>query len=147
MRFVLGLVLSLVLLSACSLYEESPVVQDLKGGMELTVGHVPVNTVCNMLTKVLASPAVKSASTRNVTVSPANVMAYNAQGELLTRAEDQEARYYLVTIPELEMYAITGAHSTVPPLLVLAEGVPQTSYLHFEDELENHVVNLPNSLE
>lgn len=118
-KTLLGVALNMVLLNACSSYEEAPPTQEPIADKPLAVEHVPVEKACSILNGIISTSAVPDNATRGVTVSPTNVTAYNAEGEMLTRADNDEARYYLMDIPELEMYAIMGAHTTVPPLLVL----------------------------
>ncbi len=117
--------MSVVLLNACSSYEDTPTVQEQSNDKPIAMEHVPVEKACSILNGIISSPAVQENATRGVTVSPANATAFNAAGEVLTRADNDEARYYLMDIPELGMYAIMGAHTTVPPLLVLANGMLQ----------------------
>ncbi len=137
--------MSVVLLSACTSYEESPRIQEPTTDKPPAMEHVPVEKACSILNGILSSPVVQENATRGVTVSPSNATAFNADGEMLTRADNEEARYYLMDIPELEMYAIMGAHTTVPPLLVLANGSANAPEVQEEDELKNFIANLPNS--
>lgn len=140
-----GVAMSVVLLNACSSYEDPPPTQEPTTDKPLAMEHVPVEKACSILNGILSSPVVQENTTRGITVSPANVTAFNADGEMLTRANNDEARYYLMDIPELEMYAIMGAHTTVPPLLVLANGSANAEPVHEDDELKNYIANLPNT--
>ncbi len=144
-RMLLGVAMSVVLLSACSSYEDSPLPQEPTTDKPLAMEHVPVEKACTILNGIITSPAVQENTTRGVTVSPTNATAFNAEGEMLTRADNEEARYYLMDIPELGMYAIMGAHTTVPPLLVLANGSATAEPIHEDDELKNYIANLPNT--
>lgn len=69
--------------------------------------------------------------------------AYNSSGELLTRAEEDEAYYYVFDIDDEGGYAIMGANTVVPPLLVLSAGSPNLSE-NDSSELRNDLANLAN---
>lgn len=144
-KIFLGVTLSMVLLNACSSYEEAPLTQEPVADKPLAVEHVPVEKACSILNGIISSPAVQENATRGVTVSPSNVKAFNADGEMLTRTDNDDARYYLMDIPELEMYAIMGAHTTVPPLMVLANGSANAPEVQEVNELKNYIANLPNT--
>lgn len=91
-RFLWG-ALGLLLLNACASYEEAPP-QEPVADKPLAVEHVPVEKACSILNGIISSPAVQENATRGITVSPDNVTAYTAEGEVLTRADNDEARYY-----------------------------------------------------
>ncbi len=110
------------------------------------IGHVSREVSCEILNGVLAKTiSLNSVFTRNRHryVEAEDARAYNSQGELLTRAGEDEAYFYVFDIDDEGGYAIMGANTVVPPLLVIAAGSPNLNQ-NDTSKLRNDLANLPN---
>lgn len=147
-RLVSFLMLVTVLITVgCSSADEMPQIKE-ESQEVIAPGHVSRDVSCRILNKVLAQANFKTSDGICDITRMANendCRAYNAAGEELTRADEEDARFYVFNIGTEGDYAIMGAHTTVPPMLVLATG---TSQPDSNDSVgfKNAITNLPHNL-
>lgn len=86
------------------------------------LGHVPVRVQQENLQKIFADPQISESvlgKQTRATVNVNNVQVFDKNGDLLTRAQEESAYYYLFDLDGQGNYALMGANVTVPPLLAI----------------------------
>lgn len=133
--------------NGCSSVDEIPQTkEELQDA--ISPGHVSREVSCRILNKVLTKNRFKTSEGVSDITRMANendCRAYNSFGEELTRADEEDARFYVFNIGTEGDYAIMGAHTSVPPMLVLASSTSRID-LNNPDELKAAIISLPHNM-
>ncbi len=133
--------------NGCSSVDEIPQTKE-ESQDAISPGHVSREVSCRILNKVLAKTSFKTSEGVSDITRMANendCRAYKSFGEELTRADEEDARFYVFNIGTEGDYAIMGAHTSVPPMLVLASGTSQIDP-NDPDELKAAITSLPHNM-
>lgn len=117
--YATSLLLAVIFLFGCSSEELNlPQAED----QTACLGHVPVRVQQENLQKIFADPRISESvlgKQTRATVNVNNVQVFGKNGDLLTRAQEESAYYYLFDLDGQGNYALMGANVTVPPLLAI----------------------------
>lgn len=86
------------------------------------IGHVPVSVQQENLQRIFADRQIAESVLGEQTRAGINVnsvQSFGKHGEPLTRAQEENAYYYLFDLDGQGNYALMGANVTVPPLLAI----------------------------
>lgn len=108
------------LTSACSSETEIPM--DEPQNETMSVCHVPLSIQQQNLSKIFSDPQIAESVLGTQTRASLrfnNVQSFDRKGNPLTRAQEEDAYYYLFDLDGQGNYALMGANTTVPPLLAI----------------------------
>lgn len=137
----------LMVISSCSSIDNEQGIYP-PSGQENTSG---VSKAKERLVKILNNPTVKAAYELRHDYMSSDLSEgrpLDAKGQILTRANDNEARYYVFDIDDYGGYAIIGNSPDLPELIALSVGTDEISKGSQED-IDAHgegVINLPSNI-
>lgn len=112
-----------------------------------TESHISMNQARNRLNMLLDKSIIKSQSSALTANVITDSKAYNEKGEILTRAEEQNALYYVFYIGNEGSYAIMSATDQLPELIAFSEGEKGKGEANKTDsKFMSYLSSLPDSL-
>ncbi len=118
-----------------------------QNSVKITENHISMNQARSRLNMLLYKSIIKPKASTLTANFITDSKAYNEKGEILTRAEEKDAMYYVFYIGNEGSYAIMSATDQLPELIAFSErGKSNKATDEAESKFMSYLSSLPDSL-